>query len=234
MPLYSAGLCDAETTAPACTPRSAVRKATPGVVQTPARRASPPAEQTPAARAASRNSPDARGSRPTTIPGRLSPRSVRAMTAARPNRKARSPVRSRLATPRTPSVPNNLPMIGLSYGQHERPRAVDRSGATPGLERSRPIRTPGAGVRELAYPRGDAGEGPPRIRGHPRVREGREPGPLSRGTRVPVGPGGVRDPGPSPGGRRPGWPAFDRGRIAPSARGPWPKRPRANQGDATA
>ena len=36
------------------------------------------------------------------------------ITAARPRLKASSPVSSWLAMPRTPSVPNSLPMVGLS------------------------------------------------------------------------------------------------------------------------
>ena len=53
--------------------------ATAGVVVTPSRTASPPAEQIPAARAASRNSPDARGSRPTTMAGRFSLQPIASM-----------------------------------------------------------------------------------------------------------------------------------------------------------
>src|SRR5436190_2917065 len=116
MPLYSAGLWEAEMTAPACVPRSVVRNATPGVVHTPRTTASPPAEQIPATRAAWRNSPEARVSRPTATRGRVSPCSVRTATAAPPRSKASRAESSVLATPRTPSVPKSLLMPPVPLG----------------------------------------------------------------------------------------------------------------------
>src|SRR5215813_5547151 len=104
---------------------------------TPSLSASTPLSARPASTAASRNSPDARGSRPTTATGRPgptgpepprpkptgpeptrpapgSPPSTWAAAAAR--LMARRASRSRPATPRTPSVPNS-PMNGRPQNQ---------------------------------------------------------------------------------------------------------------------
>src|SRR5436190_1889552 len=70
MPLSGIGLCDAEITTPTSAPRSAVRKAIAGVGSTPASKTSTPAEARPATVAATRNSPEARPSVPTTAVGR--------------------------------------------------------------------------------------------------------------------------------------------------------------------
>src|SRR5688500_15663277 len=67
--------------------------------------------------AASRNSPDARGSRPTTARGRCPakvPASPRTCAAATARSRASSAVRSALAMPRTPSVPNRRPTRELT------------------------------------------------------------------------------------------------------------------------
>src|SRR5207248_2753249 len=73
---------------------------------------STPALASPATTAASRNSPEARGSRPTTATGRTPGvawswrRPPSTAAAATPRFKARYAVSSSPATPRTPSVPN--------------------------------------------------------------------------------------------------------------------------------
>src|SRR5882724_10326881 len=81
---------------------------------TPSLSTSTPALASPATTAASRNSPEARGSRPTTATGRAPgpawlaaawPPSTAAAATLR--FKARLAVSSSPATPRTPSVPNN-------------------------------------------------------------------------------------------------------------------------------
>src|SRR5512133_888988 len=85
-----------------------VRYATPGVGMMPAISASAPAEQMPETREASSMPQDIRVSEPTRISGLWlhSPASIWA--PAQPSLKASSGVSSLLATPRTPSVPNNL------------------------------------------------------------------------------------------------------------------------------
>src|SRR5205085_8809867 len=110
MPLSSGGLCEAEITTPEVAARSTVRKATAGVVCTPARSASPPAAQMPETSAFSRSSPEARVSRPTTKVGRPCTSWPSASTAARPRSNASSVVRSSPATPRMPSVPKSRPI----------------------------------------------------------------------------------------------------------------------------
>src|SRR5829696_3015823 len=80
-----------------------------GVGTTPAASTSPPALRMPATRALSSSTPEVRGSRPTTTAGRPDP----AGTAARPRARASSGVRSALARPRTPSVPNSFPTGAL-------------------------------------------------------------------------------------------------------------------------
>ncbi len=85
-----------------------------GVGSTPTSRTSTPALARPATTAASRNSPDARGSRPTTAVGRCPsnvPASASTCAAATERPRAISAVRSALATPRTPSVPKSRPTV---------------------------------------------------------------------------------------------------------------------------
>src|SRR5664279_4690174 len=134
MPLSGIALCEAEITTPRSAPRSSVRNATAGVGSTPSSRTSAPAEARPAATAASSISPLARGSRPTTASGcpdgsgpataTLDPpgtstlaggpsaatgrRSTSTFAGAVARLNARCGVRSALARPRTPSVPNSL------------------------------------------------------------------------------------------------------------------------------
>src|SRR5688572_18270545 len=114
MPLSGIGLWLAEIITPMSAASSAVRKAAPGVGTTPRRWTSTPAEARPATTAASRNSPDARGSRATTAVGRWSanaPASPRTCAAATDRSSASSAVRSRFASPRTPSVPKMRPTV---------------------------------------------------------------------------------------------------------------------------
>src|ERR687896_1615758 len=117
MPLSGAGLCEADSMTPRSAPSERVKNATAGVGNTPSLSTSTPAPASPATTAASRNSPEARGSRPTTAIGRPRPAtlsekaptspSTRAAATDRPS--ASGAVRSRLATPRTPSVPKRRP-----------------------------------------------------------------------------------------------------------------------------
>src|SRR5688572_24766161 len=114
MPLSGIGLWLAEIITPRSTSRISVRKATPGVGSTLASITSTPALARPAITAAARNSPDARGSRPTTAVGRCpwnAPASPRTCAAATDRSSASSAVRSRFATPRTPSVPKMRPTV---------------------------------------------------------------------------------------------------------------------------
>src|SRR6478735_9402114 len=95
-----------------------------GVGSTPASRTSMPAEARPATVAAARNSPDARGSLPTTATGRWplkAPTSASTCAAATERSSASSAVMSLFATPRTPSVPKSratrvLPSRGIAAG----------------------------------------------------------------------------------------------------------------------
>ena len=102
-PLSSAGLCEAETMIPAASSPSAVRNARAGVGTTPTTLTFTPRLVAPAAIAATNMSPDRRVSWPTTIepPGPTSRCAV-----ARPSANAVVGLRSTLATPRMPSVPN--------------------------------------------------------------------------------------------------------------------------------
>src|SRR6188474_334637 len=87
----------------------------PGVGKTPTSRTSMPADARPAATAALRNWPEMRVSRPITARGRWpenSPRSARTCAAATARSTASSAVMSRLAKPRTPSVPKSRAMRG--------------------------------------------------------------------------------------------------------------------------
>src|SRR5579859_7833538 len=115
MPLSGAGLWEAETTAPASACSAWVRYAAAGVGRMPPSTTSHPAESKPTERAACRRSPERRVSRTMTTDGwRCCER--KAVAAARPRASASSGVRSRLATPRTPSVPNRRPTEGLPLG----------------------------------------------------------------------------------------------------------------------
>src|ERR1051326_2351172 len=115
MPLSGAGLCEAETTAPASAWSAWVRYAAAGVGRMPPSTTSQPADRRPAERAAWRRSPERRVSRTITTDGwRCCERKV--VAAARPRARAISGVRSRLATPRTPSVPNRRPNGALPLG----------------------------------------------------------------------------------------------------------------------
>ena len=115
IPLSGAGLWLADSITPSSAPRSRVRNATAGVGITPSRSTSTPDPARPATTAASRNSPEARGSRPTTASGRRpaaslawnAPQSCSTVAAARDTSSASWLVRSSPATPRTPSVPNS-------------------------------------------------------------------------------------------------------------------------------
>src|SRR3954468_4329147 len=84
---------------------------TPGVGSTPPSSAWPPAAATPAASAASSISPDSRVSRTIRTWGWSAGLTA---AAARPRPSARSAVRNSPATPRTPSVPKSLRVIGLA------------------------------------------------------------------------------------------------------------------------
>src|SRR5690349_6032078 len=112
MPLSGMALWLADSITPRSAPSAPVRNATAGVGSTPTRSTSTPALARPATTAASRNSPDARGSRPTTAVGRWPwnvPASASTCAAATDRPSAISAVRSALATPRTPSVPKSRP-----------------------------------------------------------------------------------------------------------------------------
>src|SRR5215467_9463239 len=83
---------------------------------TPRRSTSTPAPARPATTAASRNSPEARGSRPTTATSRAAGAAAARMSCSTPaaavaRSMASLPVRSSPATPRTPSVPKSRPML---------------------------------------------------------------------------------------------------------------------------
>ena len=110
IPLSGIGLCDAEIITPRSAPDSATRCAIAGVGRTPTRKTSTPALVKPATTAASRNSPDARESWPTTAFGRCDLSgfvSTRICAAATATSSANSAVKSRLAKPRIPSVPKS-------------------------------------------------------------------------------------------------------------------------------
>ena len=86
------------------------RKATAGVGTTPSCTTLAPTLQRPAVMAASSMSEDLRVSLPIKILGWRRSSSVSTIAAARPMFMAISQVSSLLAMPRTPSVPNNLPI----------------------------------------------------------------------------------------------------------------------------
>src|SRR6478672_9853749 len=109
-PLYSGGLCDAETT----TPRSSASRATAGVGSTPASTALPPASTIPRANASSSSGPEARVSRPT----KTRPPFDQSV-AALPRRSMSWGVRSSPTTPRTPSVPKNCRVIAATLALGE-------------------------------------------------------------------------------------------------------------------
>ena len=118
MPLSGAGLWDAEIMTPKSARESAIRNAAAGVGTTPASNTSTPELASPAETALERNSPEIRGSRATTATGRrpdarrpsaILP-SPSTTAAARARLSAMSTVRSALASPRTPSVPNRRGM----------------------------------------------------------------------------------------------------------------------------
>src|SRR5262245_7493969 len=125
MPLSANGLCDAETTA-AGAPAVTDHQATSGVGATPSSSTSAPSLTSPAHRAASSIGPERRVSRPM---AKRSPPSTRA--AARPSASASSGVRSALATPRTPSVPNFSMNVGP--GAPGAGSALGVLGGLPGL-----------------------------------------------------------------------------------------------------
>ena len=70
MPLSGMALCEAESMTPRSAPVVSVKKATAGVGRTPTSITSTPALAKPALTAACKNSPLARGSRPTIAKGR--------------------------------------------------------------------------------------------------------------------------------------------------------------------
>lgn len=114
MPLSGMALWLAESITPRSAPSSPVRNATAGVGSTPTLSTSTPALARLTTTAASRNSPDARGSRPTTATGLWPsnvPASASTCAAATESPSASSAVRSALATPRTPSVPKSRPTV---------------------------------------------------------------------------------------------------------------------------
>src|SRR2546430_925733 len=118
IPLSGMGLCEAEIITPRSAPRSPTRCAMAGVGSTPTCITSAPAEVSPAHTAACSISPLARGSRPTTATGRCElscATSTRAAAAA--TDRASSGVRSPLASPRTPSVPNSRAIKGYLSGE---------------------------------------------------------------------------------------------------------------------
>ena len=113
MPLNSALLWEAEIITPASALYLPTRKATAGVGTTPSTITSAPVEHSPAVRDIISISEEMRVSMPTANTGRrrLPPDST--VAAARPIFIASSQVSFSLATPRTPSVPNSLPIISF-------------------------------------------------------------------------------------------------------------------------
>src|SRR3954447_18114230 len=111
IPLSGIGLCEAESITPRSALVCATKYATAGVGSTPTRTTLAPALVSPATTAASSISPLARGSRPTIASGWwLRSLSTRTRAAATATERASSGVRSPLARPRTPSVPNSRPI----------------------------------------------------------------------------------------------------------------------------
>ncbi len=125
MPLSGMALCEADRTTPRSTSAVAVRYAIAGVGRTPRLSTSTPALARPAATAAERNSPETRGSRPTTARGRCPsnvPEVPSTCAAATPRSSASSAVTSRLARPRTPSVPKSR-VTGVPFADTARRQA---------------------------------------------------------------------------------------------------------------
>ena len=115
MPLSRYGLCDAEITAPMAL-RCAASNATAGVGTTPRRWTSTPSAASPATNAASSIAVETRVSPPTTASSPLVADGASTRAAARPRSRANAAVRSVLATPRTPSVPNFTAAAQLGAG----------------------------------------------------------------------------------------------------------------------
>src|SRR5688500_1019915 len=111
-------------TAPPDALSSIVRNATAGEGTTPASSTLLPAEHSPATRAASSIGPETLVSRPTT---RSPPLGAITRAAARPRASARSGVRSLLATPRTPSVPNSRAIPPSSQHRGGRDSTLDQA-----------------------------------------------------------------------------------------------------------
>ena len=128
MPLSGKGLWEAEIMTPSSMSWVAVRWAIAGVGRTPTRVTSMPEEARPALMAWSRNSPEARVSRPTMARGRplrelraADVSLVRTRAAASPSCTARVGVSRSLARPRTPSVPKRRAMEILLKGDETAP-----------------------------------------------------------------------------------------------------------------
>ena len=110
-PLSENLLCDAVIITPGTFSSCAI-SATAGVGKTPSCSTRTPTEAAPAENAASRMGPDTRGSRAITKRGE--PRTV---PTARPRASAYSGVISLMATPRTPSVPNDGTIDMYDWGE---------------------------------------------------------------------------------------------------------------------
>src|SRR5215469_10547748 len=114
IPLSSKGLWEAEITTPASARMLRVRKAIPGVGSGPTSQTSTPIEQMPDSSAVSSMYPDSRVSLPMRILRRRPEEFRNTCASARPSFRAVSEViGSRLATPRTPSVPNSLGCLSI-------------------------------------------------------------------------------------------------------------------------
>ena len=110
MPLYSALLCEAEIIMPASALYLPIRYATAGVGTTPKTITSAPTLQSPAVIAFANISEEILVSIPITKRGLLLALFESTVAAALPSFIASSQVKSVLAIPLTPSVPNNLPI----------------------------------------------------------------------------------------------------------------------------
>src|SRR5215469_437086 len=114
IPLSSKGLWEAEITTPASARMLRVRKAIPGVGSGPTSQTSTPIEQIPDSMAVSSMYPESRVSLPMRILRRRPEEFRNTCASARPSFRAVSEViGSRLATPRTPSVPNSLGCLSI-------------------------------------------------------------------------------------------------------------------------
>ncbi len=111
IPLNSTGLWEADITTPASTLYFFVRYAIAGVGITPTYTTLAPTEQAPAIKAFASISPEIRVSHPTIIVGLYAFSFDNTYAPACPNCIASNGVSSSFATPRTPSVPNNLPIF---------------------------------------------------------------------------------------------------------------------------